>query len=587
MPSTRRPSWWLVCAALAGLCGLLLAQTIWIQAVKSITFDETFYLSCGLQTVRDEKLDPRLAEHGVAPLPVLLHYVPALAFFPRMPRPQPWEGQPGDAGLIRYPRRLNSVLTGIPLVLLTFGWLMRRQGIGAATCGTALLVMSPTIIAHVSLATTDACIGLAGTFALLALSQYVLAPTRFRLAAFAFAAAWAMAVKYSALFLVPTLAIAMLHPSMVGRYAGFWKSTRAITLHLLGGTTLFLVAWWGFHQFAWDGPLKAYPLDETPDSSPWVRLLGRGAFAEQIMTLAHEHWRRPAPLAGLWFQILKNQWGHSAFLLGECSQHGWWYYYPCAFLFKSTPSELLLAAILVAGTCVAIWQARGRREKGDGPFRRPFRWAPDAAVWVLSSAALVFVAMVLTAHINIGHRYLVPLYVWLCMISVDRIWSWMASAPRGRTILWGFLLLGQFSSMAGSMPDSLAYFNDLVGGPSNGWKLLADSNIDWGQDLPALTAVLRERGAPPTAIAYFGHAYFPDYGVLADPLPRLPRPASEYRLLAVSATHLQGVYSEGQDPFRPFRTARPVARAGFSIFVFDLDEPGLRDAFERIVTMDP
>jgi len=32
-------------------------------------------------------------------------------------------------------------------------------------------------------------------------------------------------------------------------------------------------------------------------------------------------------------------------------------------------------------------------------------------------------------------------------------------------------------------PHYLAYFNELAGGPANGFKELADSNLDWGQDL--------------------------------------------------------------------------------------------------------
>ena len=43
-------------------------------------------------------------------------------------------------------------------------------------------------------------------------------------------------------------------------------------------------------------------------------------------------------------------------------------------------------------------------------------------------------------------------------------------------------------------PDYLAYFNQLAGGPSEGYKHLADSSLDWGQDLPGTEAVARRRG---------------------------------------------------------------------------------------------
>ena len=35
-------------------------------------------------------------------------------------------------------------------------------------------------------------------------------------------------------------------------------------------------------------------------------------------------------------------------------------------------------------------------------------------------------------------------------------------------------------------PHYLAYFNEFVGGPNNGYKYMVDSNLDWGQDLKGL-----------------------------------------------------------------------------------------------------
>jgi hypothetical protein len=32
-------------------------------------------------------------------------------------------------------------------------------------------------------------------------------------------------------------------------------------------------------------------------------------------------------------------------------------------------------------------------------------------------------------------------------------------------------------------PHYTAYFNELAGGPSNGWRYLSDSNVDIGQDI--------------------------------------------------------------------------------------------------------
>ena len=60
-------------------------------------------------------------------------------------------------------------------------------------------------------------------------------------------------------------------------------------------------------------------------------------------------------------------------------------------------------------------------------------------------------------------------------------------------------------------PDYLAYFNQLAGGPSEAYKHLADSSLDWGQDLPALKQWLereglQQPGAGNVYLSYFGTA---------------------------------------------------------------------------------
>ena len=69
-------------------------------------------------------------------------------------------------------------------------------------------------------------------------------------------------------------------------------------------------------------------------------------------------------------------------------------------------------------------------------------------------------------------------------------------------------------------PNYLAYFNQLAGGPSQGYKHLADSSLDWGQDLPALKQWLDGEGLQRRArasvyLSYFGTARPEYYGIQA------------------------------------------------------------------------
>jgi hypothetical protein len=49
-------------------------------------------------------------------------------------------------------------------------------------------------------------------------------------------------------------------------------------------------------------------------------------------------------------------------------------------------------------------------------------------------------------------------------------------------------------------PHELSYFNEISGGPSNGYKHLLGSNVDWGQDLLLIRTWMRARGLSPSEV---------------------------------------------------------------------------------------
>jgi hypothetical protein len=135
-------------------------------------------------------------------------------------------------------------------------------------------------------------------------------------------------------------------------------------------------------------------------------------------------------------------------------------------------------------------------------------------------------------------------------------------------------------------PDYLAYFNLLAGGADNGWHSLVDSNLDWGQDIDDLAPWMAKNGVDKVWLSYFGEARPDYYGINYNGLdsypPRLMNPQARpfYKakpapgVYAISATNLQGVHFADHDQFAWFREREPLAKLGYSIFLYEVPPDG-------------
>jgi hypothetical protein len=131
-------------------------------------------------------------------------------------------------------------------------------------------------------------------------------------------------------------------------------------------------------------------------------------------------------------------------------------------------------------------------------------------------------------------------------------------------------------------PHGISYFNEWIGGPAEGWKYLADSSLDWGQNLPDLGAYLRRNRIERVKTFIFGYDnpfhYLKPGSMDPQTLPASDSFALERRyrpqpgLYAISVNFLTGfLFPRGyEDYLAYFRQRRPEARAGYSIFIYDV-----------------
>ena len=183
-------------AAVIGAALLLGLATVAVNRqsalANSATWDESIYMALGRAALSGDA-SAQFADLGVAPLPVRAIWTRSVL--------EPLVVAPGDAAVFaeRVNRaRLRAIaIVAVPLVISLLLWTVRAQGALAGVTATAVVALSPNVIAHSSLATTDAAFALTFILSVVALIAYARVRSWSRSIALAAALGTALATKYS------------------------------------------------------------------------------------------------------------------------------------------------------------------------------------------------------------------------------------------------------------------------------------------------------------------------------------------------------------------------------------------------------
>jgi hypothetical protein len=505
------------------------------------------------------------------------------------PSPEPWSAEAQYRYASRFLYQLNdgdALLLRGRLAVLPLSWLLglgiflwAKQLLGRTPAVFALGLYSfePNVLAHSALITTDIATACFIFWTLFGWYQLMRTVTWPRLVLAGSALGLALISKFTALSLFPILLL-------LGVFATFWCPPLQIQLSgltprtvasrlrkllvilaLLAGMALMAMAIiWASYRFTYESstaPIPTYPVQweqSTPASPLQQQLLGM-ALRAKILPETY--------LYGLSHQLKIGGFAE-AYLMGEIRAGGWWYYFLVTLAIK-TPLPLLLGLLLSILMARTYW-----------------RMNLLASICLLIPVIVYFV-MISRSGWNIGHRHLLPIIPML-LILVSSLSNWV-SGRRMRLGLAGLLFWYAVSSLA-VHPHYLAYFNEAIGGPNNGHRYLIDSNLDWGQDLKGLKRYMKEHGIDRIWLSYFGLAdpeyygidykYLPSYYIFdpKDVDPSVFRIAALPPLtgtVAVSATLLQGgvihtVYGLSPGYFEYYQRLKPVAKIGYSIFIYQL-----------------
>lgn len=550
-------------AFLVGVTLLLLffAQAVGNLSAQSPVVDEPSHIARAMAYWRVGDLRLQLGHppliHALAGLPLLIEpSAPNVAELPGWQNPFDretlarhalWDPErPADriVFLARWPVLILAMLLGA----LIFRWAGERRGVRAAVVALFLLTFDPNLLAHSVLVTTDVGVTFFVLLAIYAFDRWVRQRSNQWLTMAGITLGLALAAKFSAVILVPIVLLIGLILAWRGpRLRGL--ASLALLLAISAATV------WAIYRFEVGQP-------------------------------EHLSIRLPAPkfLDGLTRVQARDQEGRMAFLFGQMTPRGWWYYFPVAFVVKTPlPTLILLGAAILSGLG-RLWKQIRR----GGLDRQAW------STWILIAVPVLYLGVSLGSSLNIGYRHILPVLPFLFILisasappALHPAHSLATQTPdaksrSGALARVGYLICCAWLIVEAALiyPYHLTYFNEAVGGPDNGSKILADSNVDWGQDVKRLKIWLDANGIDEVYLSLFTGSVPERYGIRALPLPGPYEPPDAHGftrfapapgVYAISASALQGLRLDNPDTFDWFRRQTPTARIGHSLFVYRVD----------------
>ncbi len=466
---------------------------------------------------------------------------------------------------------------------LLWKWTRERYGDTAGFIALILIAFSPTVIAHARLVTTDmgAATGvLAATYFFVA---FLRAPSKRSFILASLSLGLALLAKFNTVLLAPFFVIVAIVYGLNGTFTrrALYRAARMFGYTALIGIASFVFVVWPlyFVQTVHYPPQKQ--LADTKSimgsyGSPLVRnFIVWGA--DKPIIRGATHWA-----LGLAMVQQRSTGGNTIYWMGRVVKEGGPGYFPTIYFIK----EPLAWWLLVSMALTALIFHHHRRA---GEYVRGHFFSNNLEEWVWLLWLAIYWTISVRSTLNIGVRHLLPIYPFTIMLVSGRLsvlLDWLRTHDRVRlryVSLAIALLLGWYSFESVRVwPSYLSYFNQLAGGPSGGHRYVADSNLDWGQDVKRLGQWLVANNVQRISIDYFGWAD-PSYylgsryvyttgSYWKDAKDFIKRNQSD-GWIAISATFYQEATNRaepGASTYRWLMDYEPVAAIGNSIFVWHL-----------------
>ncbi|MBU4370195.1 glycosyltransferase family 39 protein, partial [Patescibacteria group bacterium] len=270
-----------------------------------------------------------------------------------------------------------------------------------------------------------------------------------------------------------------------------------------------------------------------------------------------------------------------AYFHGQGAFESFPFYFPIGYLIK----EPLAFHIL---TLLGLWFVIKRMRVREKNYIKSNFFVIASLLWV----GFYWFMIVTFSPINSGIRYLIPTLPFIYFLIAGGIGWWLNQKQKGFSFKHAFiggLLVWQLVSVLTIYPSFLSYFNELIGGPENGYRYMVDTDVEWGQDVKRLSKWVESNGIEQIAVPNWfilkkeqteilseNMVYSHSYQYYLDSRYKyLPPDTRTKGWVAIPARLLQwgtakpanrhGWFS---DSYNWLKDYEPVTKIGYSIFVY-------------------
>lgn len=401
--------------------------------------------------------------------------------------------------------RVPIVIISLLLGLFIFKWTREIAGTLAGLLAFILYSFDPNILGHNHYVTTDIGIMAFLVFSFYYFIKFIKNPTWKNTFIGGFFLGLFFLAKFSSIIALPIFGLVLISYPLIKKNRTSGQRVQTWFMYFGKGLVAFtfslFIIWvvYFFNTFKTSQETMAKLIDFN---APYTDQNIKNVYTRKVLHgLNQSSLTRPLSEYGIGVNYVFRRvaGGNGAYFLGEVSDKAFTAYFPTVFLLKET---LPLLTLIVLTTLFTFYQViKSLHLKSEMLIKNSLRhfvsWLRHSVtLYTLLGFIILYSYLSITGNLNIGLRHLFPIFPFIYILVAKKVHDFFKEYADHKLIfaklILALIIIWIIIEPIANYPYYMSYFNQIAGGPKNGYQYVTDSNADWGQDLKRLRNWIKE-----------------------------------------------------------------------------------------------